>query len=178
MSQCCNKRQPPKAVSLVFKREQLLYDIGTYAFVEGDIMVVGDEHERHQVMDVTQSGNIDIATRILNLAHSEVVEMLYPYTKEPVTPDESFDDELDEPEEYMIDLRLPLTFSRTSVKYLRWLIHEYMVSRVLQEWMGLTNLANPQSKKNWEEKIESIKTKIKSAIMWRGRPLRIKQHPF
>lgn len=162
----------------MFKREQLLYDIGNYAFVEGDVMPAKDEHERHQVMDVTQEGNVDLATRILNLAHSEVVETLYPYTKEPVVDEEVFDDELDEPEEYRVDMDVPQTFSRTSVGYLHVLIHEYLVCRVLYEWMCLTNLANPLSKKNWEEKIEDLKGKMKSAIRWRGKPLRIRQHPF
>lgn len=176
---CCNKaRQPTRTVSLVFKREQLLYDIGNYAFVEGDVMPAADEHERHQVMDVTQQGNIDLATRILNLAHSETVEALYPFTKEPVTDDETLDDALEEPEEYIVELNVPRTFSRTSVKYLSNLIHEYMVYRVLYEWMCLTNLSNAGSRQNWAEKIESVKEKIRSTVRWRGRPLRISQHPF
>lgn len=178
MSCCKNARQSTRTVSLVFIREQLLYDIGNYAFVEGDVMPAKEEHERHQVMDVTQEGNIDLATRILNLAHSEVVETLYPYTKEPVVDEEIFDDKLEEPEEYVIYMTVPQTYSRTSIKHLRWLIHEYLVYRVLYEWMCLANLANPLSKKNWEEKIESIKTKMKSAIRCRGKPLRISQHPF
>lgn len=176
---CCKyARQPTRTVSLVFKRGQLLYDIGNYAFVEGDIMPTKDDHERHQVMDVTQEGNIDLVTRILNLAHSEVVETLYPYTKEPVVDEEVFNDELEELEEYVIDMTVPQTYSRTSVKFLCGLIHDYLVCRVLYEWMCHTNLANPLSKKNWEEKIESIKTKMKSAIRWRSKPLRIRQHPF
>ena len=178
MSCCKNTRLPTRTVKLVFKREQLLYDIGNYAFVEGDIMPVKEEHERHQVMDVAQEGNIDLATRILNLAHSEVVEALYPYTKEPIVDEEIFDDNLEEPDEYEINITVPQTYSRTSVKYLRWLIHEYLVYRVLYEWMSLTNLANPLSKQNWEAKIESIKSKMKSAIRGRGKPLRISQHPF
>lgn len=178
MSCCRGTKADTRHVMLMFKREQLIYDIGNYAFVEGDVMPAKEEHERHQVMDVTQDGNIDLATRILNLAHSEVVEILYPYTKEPVVDEEAFDDELEEPEEYEITMTVPQTYSRTSVKYLRWLIHEYLVYRVLYEWMCLTNLANPLSKKNWQEKIEEIKTKMKSAIRCRGKPLRISQHPF
>ncbi len=141
-------------------------------------MPAREEHERHQVMDVTQAGNLDLATRVLNLAHSEAVETLYPFTKEPVVDEEVFDDELEEPEEYVINMSVPQSFSRTSVKHLRWLVHEYLVSRVLYEWMGLTNLANPQSKKNWEERIKVLKSRMKAAVLWRGRPLRIKLHPF
>ena len=55
-----------------------------YSFVEGDIMQAEDEHARHQVFDIGQDGNVDRVTRILNLVHSECVEMLFPYTKEAV----------------------------------------------------------------------------------------------
>lgn len=166
-----------RAVVLVFKREQLLYDLGNYAFVEGDVMDVKEEHDRHQVMDIVQDGNEDIVTRVLNLAHTEAVELLYPYTKRPVE-EERLDDILTEPEEYQIEMKVPETFSMTSIKYLRWLIHEYLVYRVLYEWMGLTNLANPGSRIMWHERIEEIKEKIKTAIIWRGKRLRIKPHPY
>ncbi len=176
---CCkNPQYSYRAVSFVFKRCQLLYDIANYAFVEGDVMPAKEEHERHQVFDVIQSGNSDIVTRKLNLAHTEVIEALYPYTKKPVEDGEVFDDKLCEPEEYVVELRVPQTFSRTSLDYLRWLIHEYLVCRVLYEWMGLTNLNNPTSKQNWQEKIEDLKNKMKTAIVWRGKPTRIKLHPF
>lgn len=177
---CCREgaRQPTRAVSLVFKREQLLYDIGNYAFVEGDVIPAQEEHERHQVMDVTQAGNIDLATRTLNLAHSETEELLYPYTKRPVADGERLDDELEEPEEYVIEMRVPATMSATSLKYLRNLIHDYLVARVLYEWMSLTNLTNRGSKQNWEMKIDGLKMKMKSSALWRIKPLRIRKHPF
>lgn len=166
-----------RAVVLVFKRDQLLYDLGNYAFVEGDVMDVKEEHDRHQVMDIVQDGNDDIVTRVLNLAHTEAVELLYPYTKRPVE-DDRLDDTLEEREEYVIEMAVPATFSRTSMEYLRWLIHEYLVYRVLYEWMGLTNLANPRSRLLWKERIEDVKAKIKAATTWRGRPVRIKPYPF
>lgn len=176
---CCRNRQNSyRTVYLVFERCQLLYDVANYAFVEGDVMPAKDDHERHQVFDVVQDGNSDIVTRILNLAHTDVIENLYPYTKKPVEDREVFDDKLREPEKYVVELRVPHTFSRTSLDNLRWLIHEYFVCRVLYEWMGLTNLGNPSSKQNWQEKIEGLQKKMKTAIVWRGKPTRIRLHPF
>ena len=177
---CCGKRRDElsKPVGLRFGRDELLYDIGNYAYVEGDVMPAKDEHARHQVFDVTQEGNVDIATRILNLAHSEVTEMLYPYTKERVDADECYGDELEEPETYVIDMKVPENFSRTSLKFLRQLVHEYMVYRVLYEWMGLANLGNPGSRQIWHERLEGIRTQIKSAVRWRTGPLRLGRYPF
>lgn len=58
--------------TLTFFRKELIYDVANYAYVEGDIMQPDEEDSRHQVFDITQQGNVDRATRILNLAHTEV----------------------------------------------------------------------------------------------------------
>ena len=81
MGYCCKKLQQTKTVTLTFKRSELLYDVENYSFVEGDIMETENEHARHQVFDIGQSGNVNRVTRVLNLTHAECVEMLYPYTR-------------------------------------------------------------------------------------------------
>lgn len=79
---CCSDNQlQTKSVTLTFKRSELIYDAENYSFVEGDIMKTDDAHARHQVFDIGQKGNIDRVTRVLNLAHAECVEMLFPIQK-------------------------------------------------------------------------------------------------
>ena len=73
-----------KTVKLLFKRSELLYDIKNYAYVEGDVMQVNTEHDRHQVQDIGETGNIDRVTKVLDLAYAESVEALFPYTKQDV----------------------------------------------------------------------------------------------
>ena len=73
-----------KLVTLTFKRAELLYDASNYSFVEADIMPQDEEHTKHQVFDIAQDGNVDRVTRVLNLAHSECVELLFPYAKEDI----------------------------------------------------------------------------------------------
>lgn len=174
---CCQDSEPKtKSVTLTFKRAELLYDAENYSFVEGDILNEDNEHSRHQVFDIGQSGNVDRVTRVLNLAHSECVEMLYPYTKEEI-PDEqeALDDILVAPDEYKIELTLPEGFSLTTLKLLKHLIHEYLVCRVLADWMSITN---PKSQANWEDKMRSLKTKIQTSLVSRSRKVRRKQKPF
>ena len=108
---CCKQyesEQQKKVVILTFKRKELLYDASNYSFVEADIMPQDTEHAKHQVFDIVQDGNIDRVTRILNLAHAECVELLYPYAKEEL-PDteEVLDDILKKPDTYTIKLILP-----------------------------------------------------------------------
>lgn len=160
--------------TLKFKRAELFYDIENYSFVEGDIMPVEDEHSRHQVLDIGQAGNEDRVTRMLNLAHSECIEMLYPYTKKEVTS-ENLDDIMAAPEEYVIHMSVPQSLSDTTFVLLTNLIHEYLVCRVLEDWMSITK---PDSQANWRDKLESIKTKIQTSLVSRNGILRRKQSPF
>ena len=176
MVYCCGKEPKHKEATLTFKRAELIYDASNYSFVEADIMPEGDECRRHQVFDIGQAGNVDRVTRVLNTAHAECVEMLYPYTKEEI-PDEqeALDDVLKEPETYEIKLTLPETFSLTTLRLLEELIHEYLVCRVLADWMSITN---PPSQAKWEEKLEDIKIKIQTSLVSRISKVRRKLKPF
>lgn len=171
-----NRNQGDTVVNtLIFLREELLLDIENYTFVTGDIMPVEDEHLKHQVFDVAQDGNDELATRVLNLAHAECVESLYPYTKTPCIQDEELDDKLVVPEQYEIELSLPVQFSRTTVLLLRELIHDYFVCRVLVEWLGITC---PTAQPFWRERLEQLKERMKIALLGRRKPLRRGQSMF
>lgn len=171
----CGKGKTCEA-TLTFIRKELVYDASNYSYVEGDIMDIDDEHRRHQVIDIAQEGNIDRVTRVLNMAHAECVEMLYPYSKEEIPVDqEPLTDKLQEPEKYEINLTLPDSFSMTTLKLLEHLIHEYMVCRVLADWMSITN---PGSEANWEKKFTELRDGISNCLVSRRRRIRRKLKPF
>lgn len=162
-----------KEATLCFEREALLYDIKNYCFIEGDTMERKDEHAKHQVYDVGESGNIDRVTRVLDLAFVQCVDLCFPYTKKELCHHVSRDNELEEEDEYVMQLRLPDDFSETSVTYLSKLIHELMVYKVMADWMSITK---PESKKNWQEKAEDAEQQVLSMLNARvgrvHRPLR------
>lgn len=165
-----------KTVALIFERKELIYDIANYSFVEGDIMNTDNDHIRHQVMDIAQKGNVDRVTRVLNVAHAECVEMLFPYTKREIPEDQiCVCDKLSAPDVYYIELTLPITFSCTTIELLKHLIHEYLVCRVLADWMSITN---PSSQANWEEKFRELKSKIQTSLVSRTGKIRRKLKPF
>lgn len=173
MNCCCETDK--KNVKLVFRREQLLYDISNYAFVEGDLLGDDAEHIAHQLKDIAEEGNVDRVTRVLNLAHTECVEMLYPYTKKTLGEDEVMDDTLEIPDTYEIEMTVPATFARTTMQLLVQSVHEYMVCRVLQDWLSMTSV---QSAPVWDDKLQRIKQKIQSALLSRMRYVRRKLKPF
>ena len=171
---CCKSKRN-KTVLLRFSREQLLYDIKNYAYVEGDVMKTNDAHDRHQVQDVGETGNVDRITRILDLAYSECQEMLYPYTKTVVPDGESKNDDLQENEFYFIYLSVPEDLSETTTEMWEKLIHEYMVYRAVEDWMSITK---PDSAANWMAKIEDIKQKIQESKSGRVGALHRTLSPF
>lgn len=164
-----------KTVTLTFKREELLYDCKNLGYVEGDVMRTQDEHDRHQVMDIGEDGNVDRVTRILDLGIAHCVELLYPYSKVPVEDETYMDDTLEDTDEYIVQLLVPDDFSQTTVTLLERLIHELLVDMVMADWMSITK---PESKANWQEKIEQVETEIRTNLNGRCGRVRRTQTPF
>ena len=159
---------------LLFNREQLIYDIRNVAYVEGDIMPEDQQHERHTVQDIGEAGNIDRVTRVLDLAHSECVEWLYPFTKRRINND-CLDDRLREKKVYSIYMTVPPDFSQTTLNAIEELVHEYLVCSALADWLSI---ANPKKATVWREKMEELKTSINNKPRLRRGRLRIGKHPF
>lgn len=169
------KHRYKRIVTFVFYREQLIYDINTIAYVEGDIMPIENENARHQLIDIAEDGNIDRVTRILNRAHAECVEFMYPYTKGLSCYGDFQDNVLYDPSEYIIELFVHWDFSETTISLLSKLIHEYMICRVLYEWLSITN---PNANKKWADKADSIKNEIRIRLNARCGRVRRTQSPF
>lgn len=164
-----------KSVTLVFHREQLLYDIKNYAYIEGHVWGEENQHAQHTLVEIGEDGNVDRVNRILGTVHAAVVEMLGPYTKQEPEDGEEICDRMWAPEDYRIEMRIPATMSRTTLHLLSKLIHEYMVARVIYDWLSITH---PEAARNWidkameaEEEIETIKNSRTGKLL---RP----SHPF
>lgn len=164
-----------KTVTLNFKRQEIVDDLKQYAFVTGDILKTEDEHARHQIQDIAEDGNIDRVTRVMNLCMAECREILFPFTKDDVEDEESRTNTLTEVEEYNINMLVPDDFSNTTVTLLEQLIHEFIVARIMADWMSITNRPEEET---WEKKAEEALTKIKRCKNARTGRTRRKMHPF
>jgi hypothetical protein len=163
-----------KSITLSFYRKNLLYDIENCAFVEGDIMPTDNENTRHQVIDIGQDANIDRVTRMLDLAFAECVEFMYPYTKVPCE-DGTQDNDLRETSVYVVEMLVDADFSQSSTNLIAKLVHEYMVCRVLGDWLRITN---PDNRSGWDVKAEEIKNQIRVRLNARCGRVRRRQTPF
>ncbi|WP_304730994.1 hypothetical protein [Paramuribaculum intestinale] len=175
---CCNSQNnsdQKRSVRLEFIRTELEDDIAQIGYVSGDVSPSdGGDHSKHQKQDVIQSGNRDRVLRMLSLAYGEVLEMLYDTTTREVDEGE-WDNELDEPERYVVDLAVPTTFSKTTVEYLRHAIHEYMICRVWEDWMSIVD---PAQMEIWGAKCRQAKEDIMKSMAKRGKRLRLRLTPW
>ena len=169
--QYLNGAENRRTVRLLFLTKELLYDAANYAYIEGDGISEDDVHGRHRVMDITDDGNMDRVVRVLDLAHAACVEMLYPYTKTDVPDDlKEMDDTTKEKESYAITLSLPDGISKSTLELLSKNVHEYLVCRVVADWLSMTRR---ESAATWTEKAEHAAYGVKTCLHTRmGRTLR------
>lgn len=164
-----------RSVTLVFHREQLLYDIKNYAYIEGHVWGEENQHAQHTLVEIGEEGNVDRVNRILGVVHAATVEMLYPYTKEEPIEDEVICDQMWTPADYKIKMNVPVTMSRTTLHLLNKLIHEFMVARVIYDWLSITH---PEAARNWLDKALEAVEEINSIKNCRTGVLTRPAHPF
>lgn len=163
-----------RTVSLKFFRKELLYDIKNYAYIEGHVMGEDKQHAQHTLVDIGEEGNVDRVNRILAVAHAAVIELMYPYTKQPAE-EEEINDRIWAPEVYLVELHVPETMSRTTMHLLSRLIHEFMVYSVLADWLSITN---PDAAANWAVKAEATEKEIERAKSMHKGVFTRKLHPW
>ena len=151
-----------KKALLLFSHDELLYDVANIAYVEGHILPDVDPEIVHTLQDIAQEGNRDRVERILDKAHAILTELLYPFTKREITTD-TLDNRLVERKVFGIGLELPDDFSQTTLNVMERLVHEYLVSDVIQDWLSIT-ITNTQRRDVWIEKREEARIKLKLCV--------------
>lgn len=126
-------------VRLDLFRKELLYDIANCGYMYGS--TIGDDgvKVRDVVQGITDEGNVDMVTRLLDLGFAQMNELLYPFTKEAAESG-SADDTLKETEKYQMKLELPEGVSKTSVALMITLAHDFLVNFVLARYFGLLGM--------------------------------------
>ena len=130
-----------RSVILTFHRDQLLYDIKNYAYIEGHVWGEENQHAQHTLVEIGE----------------EICDRMWV------------------PVDYKIQMRVPATMSRTTLHLLNKLIHEFMVARVIYDWLSITH---PEAARNWLDKASEAQEEINSIKNSRTGVLRRPSHPF
>lgn len=158
---------------LLFYREELVYDIRNLAYIEAHGVPEEVPHTKHLVADIGEVGNSDRMHRILNLKYNECVEALHRFSHTVLRDGEEVDDRPSEDGNFLMVLRVPVTFSRTTAAYLCDLIHEYLVCSTVADWMGVVY---PDKLPLWVQRAEQAKVDMKKVLGHRTRRVRIVPH--
>ncbi|MGN0318287.1 MAG: hypothetical protein ACI4E1_10200 [Lachnospira sp.] len=161
-------------MKLTFNREQILYDVKNIAYIEGHKLDEKQQHIQHTIVDICEDGNIDRVNRVLYSVYLSVIELLYPYTKNEIM-DNELNNDMREPEEYVINMIVPETMSQTSINMLNTLIHDYFVVYVIYDWIGILI---PDASQYWMLKLSGIEKDIISVKNRRQGTITRPNHPF
>ena len=157
-----------KRVLFLYSADELKYSISNVAYAQGDVArvhdnyghdILGDKGEAymHQWKDVCEDGNWDRVKDVIDIAISDIEQMLYKFTATRLPMNGLSLDNLKkaEPVEYAIELRTSPQFSVTTADYLMKLIQEYIVDSVLEDWAFITY---PEAAATWNaKKVETAK---------------------
>lgn len=137
-------------------------------------METESNHNRHEVQDVGQAGNVNRVTRIMDLTVAQTRELLYPYTSNAITRPE-LDDTFKETPIYGIVLSVPDDFSQTTLNLLEQLVHELIVCKAMKDWLSITN---PAKADTWAAKADDMEREIRVCLHSRTTSVRRRLLPF
>ncbi|MCC8072157.1 MAG: hypothetical protein LIO90_10195 [Bacteroidales bacterium] len=119
---------------LIFDRPQLLYSIANLAHIQAE-QLEEDPRRQRLVTDLLEDGNHDRVDFTIWMALDDCVETLYPLTAS-LPRFRSITDRRTTPARYVIELLWsPVSPSKTTLRMLHTIIHEYIVVTVLADWM-------------------------------------------
>ena len=139
-------------------RESLEYDIANLAFIIRD-SVETERHGMHCLADICQEGNIDRVRGVLIIAYSEILTVLSPLLASPCKPSGCFHKKEDREKECQEYFAIPLSVEfqrriKPEIKMkIRETAREYMICRVLADWLTITY---PEQAEIWKKKYEAM----------------------
>lgn len=160
VGECGGVRGTGRQTRVTIRRPHLLFKVANAASIVKDS--IPDEDGTHEmrkwIEDITDDGNVERVTDLLDLAFADLLEWLDSRLEGPDEVEGEV--EPDEDDDYIITAN---AVSTTKAKHvLKPRMEEYMVAYVLWQWLlhkGFTSHAAP-----WYSRIEELKEKIRDAL--------------
>lgn len=167
-----------RCVDIVLYANDLYADIANRLALTADSMEAqGGNADLHTVKDAMDDGNKDIIDSLVARHVFDCINLLYPYSKTPIEHCRHYRKNENEAEAYVIHLTFEHPRSETSIQMVQRLIHDYIVYKCYAEWLAMT-VPQVGTYTLWEEKAESVRGKIATALVppYDARQLKIKPH--
>lgn len=163
-------------VTIKLSVSELLYDIKSRAFLQGDANKGEDTHKTHPLQDIGDSANKDVLLRYISVAIEDCNQLLYAYLTEEVDSDIDIVNTPEEPETgaYIFELEMPHAMSKSGLQQLASQLHEYIISRVISEWCAMVF---PDAYELWKLRADDYRHQIKIMHNRRRLPVRLRKSP-
>ncbi len=143
-------------------RDELLYDIESICYLEALSLESreADSSVPHIIYNVCGAANIDRVLRLIGSVYAHAAELLSSIgKKECIT--QSVDNRLLSPEFFDICLNQQCKIAASMISHLTHLVHQYIVYRVVAEWMSVPN---PTASTKWGDKAALIAAEIRTSV--------------
>ena len=164
-----------RCITIKLIRSELVYNIELVAYAVGETVKSEDERESSVVIDICDDGKVDKVTMCLNKAWGELLNDMTGYTKIETDEDINTDNTFVSPEEYLVCICVPDSFSKLNVEAVKNAMHAYLVNKVLSGWFAVTK---KDEVAYYESEALAEIAKVKRFLNMRVKPIRIKMHPF
>lgn len=150
-------------VVLLFGDAEIKDDAQRKAMVQGRTIQKQNRDENKSIATVEmfqEVGEDDYwpsSKRVIASAINDAESVLYSIAKHQISGMRNADNQDDKYLEYCMELRVPETFSDTSVSNILHMVHDYIVAKVLWEWANLTHVPFAEY---WLAKMELCKESL------------------
>lgn len=163
-----------KQVTLTFYRCELVDDIERMADLLSHDMPK-ETHVRHLLADIGQDGNLDRVARSMSLAYQLCEGFLHRYTRTDANNGSMLCNAFGWPEVYHMTLNIPDNFSEGSVALAGRLVHEYICTYVIWDYLSLIRA---ELAPEWYTKLGKLEENIKNTVQLPGGRYRRPLQPF
>lgn len=166
-----------KHTTLTYHLEELLLDISNRCLIAAKAVKADGNSIANDAFDVLDDGNREIVLGIIERLMFECMNILFPYASCSIDSRKHCN-RPKEVQAYAMTLRFSHERSETQVMELNRTVHDYVVCKVVAEWMAMA-LPNANWQK-WETKAQELRERIVTVLATPlyPRTLRIKPHLY
>jgi len=155
-------------VVLRFPMSEITSDVRLMSHIISDTLGDKEPQIRAHLRDICEGANSDYVRRVVDGGFATMNEVMHIHTRNGVKAGwSSADDVIEDLEVYVIELRVDRSwFSESTSRELVHLIHDYIVSNVMWEWL---RLVSPPHSIQWQEKKRMCMERVISVFRHRIR---------
>lgn len=152
----------------IIGRDDVLYDVSSILYATIDSFSIDDPAKKAAILDINAESNIDRFSRVMEKSVRDIEIAMAAYAKKEVATTE-LENNLSAPTKFEINVEFPIGFYDSAAVAINTSIHEYVVTKILSDWLGGFGIKNDYFLKSINHKAE-----IKQYCNMRITPIRQK----